>query len=161
MLEVLQQLLGLFIQAIPTVIIVFLFYVMLRILLFGPLGRVMDERAARTEGARKEAEASQAAAREKVRAYEEALRKARLAVYAEQDIERRTLLDQRAAHAREARAAAMARVQAEKTQIAQDATVARAQLEAGTPQLAAEMVRRLLEAPSGGSGPRPAASEAR
>jgi F-type H+-transporting ATPase subunit b len=156
-MEVLQQLWGLFIQAIPTVIIVFLFYLMLQALFFKPLGRVMEERAARTEGARQEAEASQAAAREKVREYEEALRKARMAVYNEQDAERRTLLEQRAAHAREARAQAMARVQAEKAQIADETAEARGELERSAPQLAAEIVHMLIEVPPGGPHrPRPA-----
>src|SRR5690242_19199108 len=106
-MELLQQLREMFIEAAPTVVIVFLFYLLLRYTSFGPLERVMAERVRRTEGARREAEASQAAAREKVRAYEDALKKARAAVYAEQDEARRHILEERSAKAREARARAM------------------------------------------------------
>lgn len=156
-MQIVHTLVELFIEAVPTVLFVLLFYLLLRVTFFVPLMRTMDERSARTEGARREAEASQAAAREKTRAYEEALRKARAAVYAEQDAARRGLMEQRAAAARDARSRAMERVQKEKEQIAQEVAAAQAQLEATTPQLAAEIVHTLL-APN--SGPRPA-SEAR
>lgn len=156
-MQIVHTLVELFIEAVPTVIIVLLFYLLLRFTFFLPLVRTMDERSARTEGARREAEASQAAAREKTRAYEEALRKARVTVYAEQDVARRAIMEQRAAAARDARSRAMERVQNEKDQIAQEIAAAQAQLESSTPQLAAEIVRTLL-VPN--SGPRPA-SEAR
>jgi F-type H+-transporting ATPase subunit b len=134
-----------FLEAAPTVVIVFLFYLLLRFTFFGPLQRVMDERVRRTEGARREAEASQTAAREKVRAYEEALRKARAAVYAEQDETRRGILEERSAKTRDARNRAMERVQTEKARIANEMAVARTELSKTTPQLAADIVRRLLE----------------
>lgn len=156
-MQIVHTLVELFIEAVPTVIIVLLFYLLLRFTFFLPLVRTMDERSARTEGARREAEASQAAAREKTHAYEEALRKARATVYAEQDVARRAIMEQRAAAARDARSRAMERVQNEKDQIAQEIAAAQAQLESSTPQLAAEIVRTLL-VPN--SGPRPA-SEAR
>jgi F-type H+-transporting ATPase subunit b len=114
---------------------------------FGPLMRVMAEREARTEGARRAAEASQDAAKEKIRAYDEALRKARAAVYAEQDTLRRAIMDARAASAREARTHAMERVKLEKEGIDKEVAAARAQLEAGSPQLAAEIVARLFNPP--------------
>jgi F-type H+-transporting ATPase subunit b len=150
-MEILQQLGQLFLEAVPTVIILLLFYLVLRYTFFGPLMRVMAERAARTEGARREAEASQAVAKEKIRAYEEALRKARSAVYAEQDTMRRSIMDARAAAAREARNRAMERVKSEKDGIANEVTASRTQLETTSPQLAAEMVARLLNPPRSGA----------
>ncbi len=158
-MEMLRQLEDLFLQSIPTVIMVLLFYAVLNYTFFKPLMRVMEERSARTEGARREAEASQAAAREKVQAYEEALRKARAAVHAEQDAARRALLDERAAQAKTARAHAMEQVQGEKDAIAKEVAAARGQLESTVPALAAEMVRTLIEVRPG-KGPAPA-SEAR
>jgi F-type H+-transporting ATPase subunit b len=148
-MEIVQQLGQLFLEAVPTVIIILLFYLVLRYTFFGPLTRVMEERAARTEGARREAEASQAAAKDKIRAYEEALRKARSAVYAEQDTVRRAIMDARAAQAREARSRAMNRVKSEKDGIAKEVSAARTQLESTSPQLAAEIVGRLLNPPPG------------
>jgi F0F1-type ATP synthase membrane subunit b/b' len=152
-MEMLHQLEDLFLESIPTIIMVLLFYAVLKYTFFQPLMKAMDERSARTEGARREAEASQAAAREKVHSYEEALKKARIAVYAEQDVARRGILDERANKVRDARARAMELVQSEKTEIAKDVAIAVAQLEATTPDLAAEMVRTLLGAQPGGSNP--------
>ena len=60
-MEMLHQLEDLFLQSVPTIIIVLLFYVVLKYTFFQPLMKAMDERSARTEGARREAEASQAA----------------------------------------------------------------------------------------------------
>lgn len=143
-MEILKQLGELFIEAVPTIIIVFLFYLFLRWAFFGPITRVMAERAARTEGARREAEEAKAAAGEKVRAYEEALKKARGAVYAEQDARRRVILDERAAMIRDARKTATERVASAKDRIAAESAATRAQLEAGTPALAGEIVEAVF-----------------
>jgi F0F1-type ATP synthase membrane subunit b/b' len=142
--QILQTLWELFVESIPTIVILLLFYFVLKQLFFKPLLAAMDERDARTEGARKAAEAAEAAAREKTQQYEEALRKARLAVYAEQDAARRGILEDRSKQVKEVRARALERVQREKDAIAQEAAAARTQLEASVPVLAAEMVRRLI-----------------
>ena len=96
MQEIVHQLGELFLQAVPTVLIVLVFYLILRSLFFKPL-LVMAEREARTAGARKAAEAAQAAAAEKIKQYQEALKQARAKVYAEQEAARKKLLDERAA----------------------------------------------------------------
>jgi F-type H+-transporting ATPase subunit b len=145
-MDVLYQLADLFVQAIPTIVIVFLFYLFMRAVFFKPLARVMDEREKRTAGARQEAEQAQAAAEEKVRAYEDAMKKARAAVYAEQDAERKVLLDRRAEQVREARREANVRVAAAKQQIVQEIAAARAQLDAQTPELANEIVQNVFSA---------------
>ena len=58
MQEIVHQLGELFLQAVPTVLIVLAFYLILRFLFFKPLLSVMAERDARTVGARKAAEAA-------------------------------------------------------------------------------------------------------
>jgi len=78
-----HQLGELFLQAVPTVLIILLFYFILRAIFFKPLLAVMAERDSRTVGAQKAAEAAQAAAAEKVKQYQEALRLARAQVYGE------------------------------------------------------------------------------
>ena len=145
-MDVLYQLADLFIQAIPTIVIVFLFYLFLRAVFFKPLARVMDEREKRTAGARLEAEQARAAAEEKVKAYEDAMKKARAAVYAEQDAERKVLLERRAEQVREARRQANEKVAAAKQQILQETAAARAQLESQTPELAREIVQNVFSA---------------
>ena len=77
MQEIVHQLGELFLQAVPTVLIILLFYFILRAIFFKPLLAVMAERDARTVGAQKAAEAAQAAATEKVKQYQEALKQAR------------------------------------------------------------------------------------
>ena len=144
-MELLQQIGEFVLQALPTVILVFLFYLFLKANLFRPLEKVMAERSARIEGARKEAEASQAAAQEKVRAYQEALKKARAEVYAEQEAARRAVLEERAALVRSTRNRANEKIRAAKDTIAREVTTARAQLEKESQSLGAEIVRAILE----------------
>ena len=141
----------LFLQAVPTVLIILLFYFILRAIFFKPLLAVMAERDARTAGAQKAAEAAQAAAAEKVKQYQEALKQARGQVYAEQEAARMKLLDERAAQLKEARAKASAEVSAAKERIAGELAAARREVEATVSQLSAEIARRILQAPRPGA----------
>jgi F0F1-type ATP synthase membrane subunit b/b' len=143
--ELLNQLGEFVLQALPTSVLVFLFYLFLKTNLFQPLEKVMAERSVRIEGARKEAEACQAAAQEKVRAYQEALKKARAEVYAEQEAARRAVLEERAALVRDTRNRANEKIRAAKDAIAKDIAAARAQLESESQSLGAEIVRTILQ----------------
>jgi len=147
MQEIVQQLGELFLQAVPTVLIVLAFYLILRSLFFKPLLQIMAERDARTAGAQKAAEAAQAAAGEKVKQYQDALRKARAQVYAEQDAARKKLLDERAALLKSARTKAAAEVTAAKERVAAELVAARRDVEATVAQLSAEIARRMLQTP--------------
>lgn len=144
-MELLKQLGEFILQALPTVILVFLFYLFLKANLFRPLEKVMAERGARIEGARRESEASQAAAQEKIRAYQEAQKRARAEVYAEQEATRRTVLEERATLVRETRERANDKIRGAKETIAKDIATARAQLEQESQALGAEIVRMILE----------------
>jgi F-type H+-transporting ATPase subunit b len=146
------QLGELFLQAVPTVLIILLFYFILRSIFFKPLLQVMAERDSRTAGARKAAEGAQAAAAEKVRQYQEALKHARGQVYAEQEAARKKLLDERAAQLKEARLHGSAEISAAKERVDAELAAARREIEASAAQLAAEIARRILQAP-----PRPGA----
>ena len=110
MSELIHQLGDLLIRAVPVAVIVLIFYFFMRSLFFKPVLKVMAERQARTLGAQKEAEAAQAAAAEKVKQYEEALRHAKAKVYLEQEAERKKLLDERTAFLKEARTKSSAEV---------------------------------------------------
>ena len=147
MQSIVGQLGELFLQAVPTVLIIFLFYFILRAIFFRPLLQVMAERDARTAGAQKAAEAAQAAAAEKVKQYQDALRQARAQVYAEQDAARKRLLDERAALLKAARARAAAEVTSAKERVAGELATARNDVEATVAQLSAEIARRLLQTP--------------
>jgi len=149
---IVHQLGELFLQAVPTVLIILLFYIILRALFFKPLLAVMAERDARTVGAQKAAEAAQAAAAEKINQYQNALRQARGQVYAEQEAARKKLLDERAAQIKDARVKAAAEVSVAKARVAAELAAARQEVEASVVQLSAEIARRILQAP-----PRPGA----
>jgi F-type H+-transporting ATPase subunit b len=132
---------------VPVAVIVLLFYIIMRSIFFQPLLKVMAERDARTIGAQKAAEAAQAAAAEKVRQYEEALRQARAKVYAEQEADRRKLMEERAASLKDARGKAEAEVNTAKERVAGEFASAKKEIEAITGQLAAEIARRVLQSP--------------
>src|SRR5712692_4522334 len=157
MQTIVRQLGELFLQAVPTVLIILLFYFILRAIFFKPLLAVMAERDARTAGAQKAAEAAQVAAAEKVKQYQEALKQARGKVYVEQEAARKKLLEERAAQLKEARAKASAEVGAAKARVAGELAAARRDVEATVSQLSAEIARRILQAPRPGAP----ASEAR
>ena len=151
MQEIVRQLGELFLQAVPTVLIILLFYFILRALFFKPLLAVMAERETRTMGAQKAAQEAQAAAAFKDKQYQDALKQARAQVYAEQEAARKKLLDERGELIKEARAAAWAQVAAAKERIAGDLAAAGREIEATVAQLSAEIARRIL--PSSPSSP--------
>jgi F-type H+-transporting ATPase subunit b len=153
MQEIVHQLGELFLQAVPTVLIILLFYFILRAIFFKPLLKVMAERDARTAGAQKAAEVAQAAAVEKAKQYQDALKQARGQVYAEQEAARKKLLDERTALVKEARAAATAQVGAGKERIAGEFAAARREIETTVSKLSSEIAQRILQSP-----PRPGSS---
>jgi F0F1-type ATP synthase membrane subunit b/b' len=153
MQEIVHQLGELFLQAVPTVLIILLFYFILRAIFFKPLLAVMAERDARTVGAQKAAELAQAAAIEKAKQYQDALKQARGQVYAEQEAARKKVLDEHAAAIKAARAAATTQVAAGKTRIAGELAAARREMETTVVQLSTEIARRILQSP-----PRPGGS---
>src|ERR1041385_5039609 len=153
MQEIVHQLGYLFLQAVPTALIVLVFYIVLRFLFFKPLLAIMAEREARTAGAQKAAESAQVAAAEKVKQYQEALKKARAQVYAEQEAARKKLLDARAEALKQARTKASAEVAAGKELGAKELAGARRDIEATVGQLAGEIAQRVLQAAPRTGGP--------
>jgi F-type H+-transporting ATPase subunit b len=147
-----HQLGELFLQAVPTVLIILLFYLILRAIFFKPLLQVLAERDARTAGAEKAARAAEAAAADRVKQYQDELRHARERIYGEQEAARKKLLDRRAAQLKDARTRASREVSAAKQRVAGELAAARRDVEATVAQLSTEIARRILETP-----PRPRA----
>jgi len=147
-MEILHSLGQLFLGAVPTIIVVLLFYFFLRWAFFTPIQKAMAERDARIEGARKEAVAVEAAAKQEMDSYHEALRKARAEIYAEQEASRQAALDNRAKLLKAMRSRAQEEVAEAKKRIALELEAARAQVEREAPALAGEIVRIILEGPS-------------
>lgn len=144
-MEILNQLGELFLAAIPTVVLVFLFYLFLRWSFFVPIERVVAERSRRIEGAKHEAEELRKQAQEKGRAYQDALREARGEIFREQEAARRAALDERSAAIQQARSRANQDVQAAKRRIEAEIEAARAELDTSSTQLAEEIARTILE----------------
>jgi F-type H+-transporting ATPase subunit b len=147
-MDILNSLGQLFLGAVPTIIIVLLFYFFLRWAFFTPIQKAMAERDARIEGARKEAAEVEAAAKQELDSYNEALRKARAEIYAELEAARQVALDNRAKLLKTMRARAQEEVAAAKRGITAELDAARAQVERDAPALAGEIVHAILEGPS-------------
>lgn len=135
----------LFLRAVPVAIIVLILYFFLRSLFFRPILNVMAEREARTHGAQKAAEAARAAADEKMRQYHEALRQAKAKIYAEQEAERKKLLEERAAALKDARNKSSADVVSAKQRINTELDGAKKDIEETAAQLAVEIANRALQ----------------
>jgi F-type H+-transporting ATPase subunit b len=144
-MDLLHQLGDLFLSAVPTAILLVIFYFILRRVFFLPLLQVLAQREALIEGSRKESESLAAAVEEKQRAYREGLRKARAEVFTEQESARRVALDERGEVIREARRRAGEEVQAAKARLAGEIEAARKSLDASGQELAEEVARAVLE----------------
>jgi F-type H+-transporting ATPase subunit b len=135
----------LFFQVVPIVLILLVFYAVLRVLFFKPLLKVIAERDARTIGAQKAAAAAQKAAAEKVKQYQDALKQARTEIYVEQEAARKRVLDERAAQLKEARAKTATVISAAKERIVSEVLAARREIEASITPFAALVARRVLQ----------------
>jgi F-type H+-transporting ATPase subunit b len=135
----------LFLRAVPVAIVVVILYFFLRALFFKPILKIMAEREARTHGAQKAAEAALAAAAEKMRQYQEALRQAKAKIYAEQEAERKKLLDERANALKDARSKSSGQVAGAKQRITSDLETAKKEVEETASQLAIEIANRALQ----------------
>lgn len=150
-MQILHQLGELFLQSVPTVVVVLLFYAFLKWAFFAPIRKAMTERTARIEGARTEAAAVEAEAKNELDAYNDALKKARAKIFAEQEAARQTVLDERARLLQAMRNRVQDEVVAAKKKIAAEAADARAEIERQAPELAAEIARTVLEGPVRGT----------
>jgi len=143
-----SQLGHLFLQAIPTVILVFLLFVILDRLFFRPLIAVMRQREELTVGALARAREQAAEAEAKTREYQEALQTARQEVYRQREVERHTNLEQRDATLRTARAQAEALVRDAQAALAAEVAHTRQELDATCHSLAEAISQRLVESDS-------------
>jgi len=135
----------LFFQVVPIVLILLVFYAVLRVLFFKPLLKVIAEREARTIGAQKAAEAAQKAASDKVKQYQDALKHARTEIYLEQEAARKKALDERAARLKEARTKTAIMVSSAKERIAAELLAEHRAIEASITPFAALVARRVLQ----------------
>ncbi len=142
--QTVQALGGILLKAIPTVVLLIILHFYLKSVLFGPLERVLKQRRELTEGARKLAEDSLAAASRKAEEYEAKLREARAAVYKQQEEIRKGWLEDQAKQVNEARERHDAAVKAAREAIAADAAAARTSLQDSSKAMADQIVATVL-----------------
>src|ERR1700691_3940688 len=115
--QTLRQLGELLLGAVPTIILFTILYWLYTAIVHEPLGRVLEERRSKTEGAVEKSKADIAAAEARTTEYEQRLREARARVFHAQEARRKAALDARNAAVNEARGKAQAQVQAAKAEI--------------------------------------------
>jgi F-type H+-transporting ATPase subunit b len=142
--QTLQALVGILYKAIPTVLFLLFLLFFFRIMLFGPLRKIMKQREELTAGARRAAEASHAAADHKAAEYEIQFRDARAEVYKEQEELRRRWLAEHAEQVAGAKASADATVEKAKSEIASEAGAARQNLIETSAALADQIATTVL-----------------
>jgi F-type H+-transporting ATPase subunit b len=135
----------LLLKAVPTIVLFVFLYFFLKLVLFGPLGKVLAERDAKTAGARDSAARSLKRADDKATALEAALREARNELYKEQEATRREWINSQADQLKSSRAEAEDKVTKAKADLAAQAEVAKGALGAQTTALADQIAKSLLE----------------
>ncbi len=143
--QTLHQLGELLLGAVPTVILLGLLYLLYTFIVHKPLGRILEERRSKTEGAVEKSRADIAASEARTAEYEQRLREARAAVFRAQEARRQAALQARANAVNEARSKAQAQVAAAKSGIEADRTAAEKSLQGEAATLAQEIVRRVLQ----------------
>jgi F-type H+-transporting ATPase subunit b len=142
--QTLQALGGILLKAIPTVLLLIFLHFYLKLMLFRPLERTLEERRELTEGARQAAAKSLEAADRKTRELEAKLHQARTQVYKEQEETRRRWLEDQAAQIAEARARMEAAVKEARHALKEEAAAARRRLLDTASELADQIVARTL-----------------
>ncbi len=132
-------------RALPTFVLVLLLYFFLKLVFFRPLERVTRKRYEESEGALQSAQEAMAAADERARAYEQALREARAEVYRQREKERQATMVQCDEQIRRARAEGEQRAQAARAQIAAETEAAKQQRAAQRAALADAITRTVLK----------------
>ena len=142
--ETLHQLGGLLLGSVPTIFLFLVLVILYRLLVYGPLMRVLSERRARTEGAIEQANAATAAAAAKTQEYEAQLRAARSKIFQarQQKLQQWTLERDRAVA--EAHEAAQRQVEETKAALQAQSKAAQRTLEGSIDELAAEILRAVL-----------------
>ena len=143
--QTLHQLGELLLGAVPTVILLALLYAIYTVVVHKPLGRVLQQRRDKTEGAVEKSRADIAAAEARTAEYEQRLRAARATVFRAQEERRQSAIEARTHAVKAARDKAQVQVTAAKKDIEADRGAAQAGLAAEAAALAKEIVRRVLE----------------
>ena len=142
--ETLHQLEGLLLGSVPTIFLFLLIVILYRLLVYGPLTRVLNERRERTDGAIEQAEAAMAAAAAKTQEYEAQLRAARSRIFEARQLKQQQWARERDSAVAEAHAAAQRQVEEAKSALQAQTSAGRHTIEDSIDQLAGEILAAVL-----------------
>lgn len=142
--EILNQLGGLFLGSVPTIVLFLLLLAAYGLLVRRPLDRVLRERAALTTGAVEQARGALSAAEAETAVFEGKLRAARAELNAARERRLKQWAEQREQALGQARAVTADKIRVGKTGIEQSAETARQQIEAMSGELSAQILRNVL-----------------
>ena len=144
--EILNQLGGLVLGSVPTMIFFILLLIAYGLLVRRPLDRILAERRARTTGAVEQARGAIAAAEAETSVYEDKLRQAKAEIFHARDQKLKQWNADRDAAIDQVRRATQQRILAAKLDIEQSATTARAQIEGMSAELSSRILSAVLPA---------------
>ncbi len=142
--ETLHQLERLLLGSIPTIFLFLLLVILYRLLVYGPLTRVLNERRERTEGAIEQADAAMAAAAAKAQEYEAQLRAARSRIFQARQLKQQQWTRERDSALAEAHAAAQRQVEEAKLALQAQTEAGHRTIEDSIDQLASEILAAVL-----------------
>jgi F-type H+-transporting ATPase subunit b len=140
-----NNLLDLLITAVPTIIIFVFLTVYLNVMLFRPIGKILEERKKETEGVRELAQRAYDAAKQKASEYDRALEAARAAMHEELEAARQKWLKEQAAAIARARADMEEQIYNAKLDIAAQLEREQPALEKAAESLSKSVINTLLE----------------
>ena len=144
MQEIGQQLGGLVLGSVPTMIFFILTVVLYGLLVRRPLDRTLAERRARTTGAVEQARGAISAAEAETQVYEDKLRAARADVLAAREHLLKQWQAERDKALQQVRDEAQEKVRAARKQIEDSTVMARQQIESATDMLSEQILRAVL-----------------
>ncbi|MFZ3341134.1 MAG: ATP synthase F0 subunit B [Terriglobales bacterium] len=142
--QTLRQLGELLLESIPTIILLWILYLIYVFVVYRPLTAVLAEREKRTQGAMEKARADIAAAEARTSDYEQRLREARQKVFKSLEARRQQAAEARNAALNQARERAQEQVKQARAALEQDKQEAMIKLQSEAGRLATEIVRTVL-----------------
>lgn len=144
--EILNQLGGLVLGSVPTMLLFILLVVAYGFLVRRPLNRVLAERRVRTSGAVEKARGAIAEAEAETSAYEEKLRAARAEIYALREAKLKQWNAERDAAIEQIRQSSQERIRTARVEIDHSASDARRQIESMSGELTSRILTAVLPA---------------
>jgi F-type H+-transporting ATPase subunit b len=150
--QILNQLGGLFIGSVPTIVFFLLLVVAYGFLVRRPLDAVLTERRKRTSGAIEQAKAAIGQAESETAIFEEKLRAARTELFNARAERLKLWAAEREQALEQARTETQAKVSAARLTLEQSASAGRQQIESMSGELSAQVLKAILPASVSGTG---------